>query len=239
MNSIFVVDQFRFFTTYNQWNELSSVSKCYVTDICVPSFDINKTPIYVLHDQYKLKIWIMIACPNELVLKYITKNIPVVTGFLFRTDNLHVPGQWFELFNTTTTLKRQLPKHIQVGWSFQWHHYPFSPKHFGWKKKNELSRPFLPPIENVLDICLINWQRTLKPHQLQTYIKRLINLRIPSHIMIVPYLPEKPIDLSEKNVGGITTQHLEIRSLPYFFPLENPTWLEPPKSVKKSINKIK
>lgn len=236
MESILVVDQFKFFTSYVQWNELSSVSKCYVTDIIVPSYDINRTPIHVLHGQYKLKIWILIACPNELVLKYIVTHIPMVNGFLFRTQPLQVPAQLFELFNTTKSLKEKLPLHFKIGWCFQWHQYPFSPKHFGWTKKNELSRPSLPPIETILDVCFINWQCTLKPHQFQIYMKRLTQLRIPSNIIIVPYLPEKPIDLYEKNVGGVSTQHLSIDEIPYFFPLQKPNWLEPPKS-KKSINK--
>jgi hypothetical protein len=236
MNSILVADQFRFFTSYIQWNELSPLTKCYVTDLIVPSYDLNKTPIHILHNQYKLKIWILIACPNELVLDYIVKNIPIVHGFFFRSQPLQVPPQLFEFFSTTKTLKEKLPSHFKIGWYFQWNQYPFSPKHFGWQKKNELSRPYLPPLESILDFCFINWQSFLKPDQFRVYMKRLLQLRIPSQIIIVPYIPEKPIDLYKENAGGITTQHLSNDVVPYFFPLVTPNWFQPPSS-RKSINR--
>lgn len=237
MNQIALVDQFRFFTTYTQWTELSAITKCYVTDICVPSYDLNNTPLCLLHHQYKLHIWIVITWPDETVLQYIVKQIPFVTGFFFRTHRIQTPADLFELFNNTVTLKNKLPANIKIGWSFQWHQYPFSPKHFGWTKRNELSRPFLPPVETVLDVCMINWQNVLKPQQFNIYFKRLIHLRIPSNVIVVPFIPSKPVALYEKNVLGITTHHLPSKLIPFFFPLEKPIWLEPPcTSKKKNIN---
>jgi hypothetical protein len=227
------VDQFRFFTTYTQWTELSAITKCYVTDICVPSYDLNNVPVFMLHQQYKLQIWIIVAWPNETVLQYIVKHIPIVAGFFFRTNAIQTPGDLFELFNKTVSLKNKLPRQLKIGWSFQWHQYPFSPKHFGWKKRNELSRPFLPPVESVLDACIINWQNILRPQQFHIYFKRLIHLRVPSNVIIVPFIPAKPVALYEKNVLGITTHHLSLESIPFFFPLEKPIWLELPCSSKK------
>lgn len=236
MDQIILLDQFRYFSTYTQWTKLSAITRCYVTDICVPSYELNNTPFLMLHQQYKLNIWIIITWPDETVLQYLVKQIPFVTGFFFRTHRIQTPTDLFDLFNSTVTLKSKLPLQIKIGWTFQWHQYPFSPKHFGWKKRNELSRPFLPPVETVLDACMINWQNVLKPQQFHIYFKRLIHLRIPSNVIIVPFIPSKPVELYEKNVFGITTHHLTPETIPFFFPLEKPNWLEPPCSSKKTIN---
>lgn len=235
MQSVIVADQFRFFTTYTQWINLSAITKCYVTDICVPSYELNSAPIQQLEQQYHLQIWIIIAYPNDIVLQYIYKNFPFITGFLLRVETLQVPEKLFEMYHLTFTLKQKLPQGTKIGWTFQWHQYPFSPKHFGWSKKNELSRPYLPPVESVVDVCLINWSGVLRPQQFNIYFKRLLQLRIPANSIIVPYIPEKPVALYEKNVLGLTTHHLSIDRIPFFFPLEKPKWLEVPGDCSKKV----
>jgi hypothetical protein len=235
--SMLVTDQFRFFTSYTQWLLLSSVSKCYVTDICVPSHELNNVPMQQLHEQQFLKIWIYVICPSDIVLNYILQKFPFITGFLLRIESIHTPEKLFDTFHATIALKQKLSPEIKLGWVFQWYQYPFSPKSFGWIKKNELSRPYLPPVETVINVCLINWNAALRPKQFHVYFKRLLHIRIPSNIIVVPYMPEKPIPLYEKNVFGLATHHLSIDSIPVFFPLEKPCWLEIPSCTTQKYKK--
>lgn len=227
-------DQFRFFTTYMQWSEFSSITKCYVTDICVPSYEINSTPLTILHVQYKLRVWIILACPNETVVRYLLKSFPFLFGFVFRGDAISNPAELFDLCNTSKMIRSILPNAIKIGWCVQWHRHPFSPKLHGWRKNNELSKPHLPPIEEIVDVCIMNWQVFLSAQQFNIYFKRLLQLGIPSTRIIVPYVPENPISLYERNVMGITTHHLSCDRISYFFPLEKPIWLEPPKKKEKN-----
>lgn len=237
MESALMSDQFRFFSTYTQWSKLSAITKCHVTDICVPSCELHSVPLQLLQQHYRLHIWIILSCPSDVVLQYLSRTYPFITGFLFRVEAIQVPNELFELYNVTLSLKQKLLSQFKIGWTFQWHQFPFSPKHFGWTKKNELSRPHLPSLESVLDVCFINWNSVTRAHLFNIFFKRLVQLRIPSNIIVVPYIPEKPVLLNEKNVFGLTTHHLSAEEIPFFFPLEKPQWLDAPGNCSKKYKK--